>query len=144
MSERVRIWGELLFGQRAMMIRMADELKHDHGLTVPQFEALNALSKTKDHLLSASELGNALLYSSGSATNLIKRLEELGLVRREACATDARVVLVSLTEEGLARITAAAAAHRASIEREFGTLIEDEEIPVIRAFTRRLIRQERA
>ena len=46
-------------------------------------------------------------------TQLISRLEESGLVRREPCAEDGRVVLVDITEQGRATL-----AHRRSARAE--------------------------
>jgi DNA-binding MarR family transcriptional regulator len=46
-------------------------------------------------------------------TQLISRLEDSGLVRREPCAEDGRVVLVDITEQGRATL-----AHRRSARAE--------------------------
>jgi DNA-binding MarR family transcriptional regulator len=47
-----------------------------------------------------SELANALFCDNSNVTGIIDRLEERGLVRREAATGDRRVKLIVLTEEG--------------------------------------------
>ena len=60
--------------------------------------------------LSPGNLLRATMVTSGTMTNRIDRLEESGLVRRGPDSQDKRGVLVSLTEEGLARVDLALAA----------------------------------
>ncbi|MDT4882354.1 Organic hydroperoxide resistance transcriptional regulator [compost metagenome] len=47
-------------------------------------------------------LGERLLLDSGTLTPLLKRLEQLGLVRRRRAAHDEREVHLALSEEGAA------------------------------------------
>jgi DNA-binding MarR family transcriptional regulator len=47
-----------------------------------------------------SELANALFCDNSNVTGIVDRLEERGLVRREAAAGDRRVKLLVLTKEG--------------------------------------------
>jgi DNA-binding MarR family transcriptional regulator len=47
-----------------------------------------------------SELANALFCDNSNVTGIVDRLEERGLVRREAAEGDRRVKLLVLTEEG--------------------------------------------
>ena len=47
-----------------------------------------------------SELAQALFCDNSNVTGIVDRLEERGLVRREADAADRRVKLLVLTEEG--------------------------------------------
>ncbi len=53
---------------------------------------------------SIGELAAALGISQSSTTTACKRLERDGLVRRERCAEDERIVRVSLTAAGKARV----------------------------------------
>lgn len=144
MSDDTRgmIWHSLLFGQRSIMVRLTAELKREFGLTIAQFEALRALSHTPGEPVNASDLGRALLYSSGSTTNLLKQLERMGLVARTACPNDARVVLIGLTAQGTDTITRASAAHRAGIEQEFFPLLADAELDAVAGFSQRLAKHE--
>jgi DNA-binding MarR family transcriptional regulator len=142
LTPRQEIWRGLLFGQRAMLNDLAAELKRDFGLTVPAFEALRALSEAPRQTLKATRLAQSLVYSSGSASHLISRLHDAGLVDRTPSTADARVVEVSLTSQGTDLINRATAAHRRSIAREFEPLIGDADIAPLLAFARRLAAHE--
>jgi DNA-binding MarR family transcriptional regulator len=75
---------------------LLDELN----LTYPQYLVMMVLwehgsSQVKD-------LGTALSLDSGTLSPLLKRLEKLGLVRRERRSEDERSVRITLTGEGAA------------------------------------------
>ena len=53
------------------------------------------------HQMSPTELSEIVLRSSGGMTQILDRLEKLGLVRRSPDPTDRRKVLVGLTTVGL-------------------------------------------
>lgn len=138
-DDPVQIWHDLLRGQRSLTLRLMGSIKRDYGLTMAQFEALLTLADAPDRQLTSSELASMLLYSSGSASHLIARLESLGHVERRTCPGDARVVQVALTPTGAALITAARRAHRAGVMREFGPLLGADR-PEVAAFAARLAR----
>jgi MarR family 2-MHQ and catechol resistance regulon transcriptional repressor len=70
----------------------------EYGLTTPQFGVLEALY----HLgtLTLGDLAGKLLVTGGNITYVMDRLEERGLVTRERCEEDRRVVRAHLTPEG--------------------------------------------
>ncbi|MFE9817927.1 MarR family transcriptional regulator [Streptomyces sp. NBC_00236] len=142
LTPRQEIWRGLLLGQRSMLTGLAAELKNGYGLTVPAYEALLSLWEAPDHTLRTTQLAQSLLYSSGSASHLISRLTEAGLVNREASPDDARVIQVSLTERGADLIERATAAHLAGIAREFEPLIDDADVAPLLAFARRMVTHE--
>jgi MarR family 2-MHQ and catechol resistance regulon transcriptional repressor len=71
-------------------------------------------------------IGEKVLLTSGSITTAVHRLEKRGLVRRERCETDARKVLVHLTEEGRGRIEKAFAQHASNLDRLFEVFDSEE------------------
>lgn len=73
---------------------LLDEL----GITYTQWIAIVALWE-EDHL-TVKGLGERLFLESNTLTPLLKRLEELGYVRRRRDPGDERQVMVSLTEAG--------------------------------------------
>ncbi|MFH8771608.1 MarR family winged helix-turn-helix transcriptional regulator [Streptomyces sp. NPDC017958] len=72
----------------------------DLGLTYPQYLVMLVLWDQGD--LPVKKLGEHLRLDSGTLSPLVKRLEGVGLVRRERSAQDERSVQVRLTEEGAA------------------------------------------
>lgn len=70
------------------------------GLTHPQYLVMLALW---DHNpLSVKEVSAQLLHEPATISPLLKRLEDMGYVRRQANAQDARALDVELTAEGVA------------------------------------------
>jgi len=68
------------------------------GLTYTQYITLICLSE-RDHQ-TVRELGQSLFLESNTLTPILKKLEEMGHVRRERDTADERQVVVSLTERG--------------------------------------------
>ena len=50
--------------------------------------------------LSPTDLYDAIVFSSGGMTKVLKKLEERNLIKREASSSDKRSMLISLTKEG--------------------------------------------
>lgn len=101
------------------------------GLTMGQFGVLEALHHVGP--LAQHELAGKLLRSSGNVSVVIDNLERVGLVQRTRRPDDRRVVTVSLTPAGAARIgelfprhatalTAAMSALGPSEQQELGRL----------------------
>jgi DNA-binding MarR family transcriptional regulator len=82
----------------------------DHDLESWEFDVLSALRRQGPPFqLTPGALVRATLVTSGTMTNRIDRLEAAGLVNREPDPSDKRGVLVTLTEQGQARVDAALA-----------------------------------
>lgn len=70
------------------------------GLTYPQYLAMVALWERDDRTV--GELGERLGLESNTLTPLLKRLQAMGLIRRERDPRDERVVRLRLTDQGRA------------------------------------------
>jgi DNA-binding MarR family transcriptional regulator len=68
-----------------------------------EFEVLFSLRRAPEYRKSAGALLRESQVTSGAITNRIGRLESRGWVRRDVDHNDRRQVLVSLTDEGMAR-----------------------------------------
>jgi DNA-binding MarR family transcriptional regulator len=120
-----------------MLLRLVAHLKSEFDLTTAQYETLLSLEEAGGSL-TAAQLSQLLLYSSGSTTHLVARLEQRGLLTRSRGTEDGRVVTIALTPEGELLIDRATTAHVADIEASFSPLIPDDEIEALLRFTRRL------
>jgi DNA-binding MarR family transcriptional regulator len=80
----------------------------EHGLESWEFDVLSALRRQGPPFqLTPGALLRATLVTSGTMTNRIDRLAAADLVRREPDPRDKRGVLVTLTDQGRARVDAA-------------------------------------
>lgn len=87
------------------------------GLTPRQHQALLAIRGGAGGTLHVGELADDLLLRPHSASELVQRMVEQGLVRRETGTTDKRQVGVRLTERGQAVLEGLSQSHREELRR---------------------------
>ena len=104
------------------------ELLVEHGLSLPAFEVLAHLHEAPDRRLRMNDLADRVLLSRSGLTRLADRLQNEGLLRREACPSDARGLYAVLTDEGAARRDAAAPTYQRAIRGHFLDLLDDDEL----------------
>jgi DNA-binding MarR family transcriptional regulator len=93
---------------KAAILRTADALRErtgvlaaGQGLTLQQYNVLRILRGSHPHPLPTLEIGERMIESTPGITRLMDRLEEKGLVGRERCREDRRMVHCSITQAGL-------------------------------------------
>ena len=98
-----------------------------HNITDSGFDVLACLRRAvPDHRLTAGELAEQTLVTTGGLSLRVKRLEEAGLVTRSRDAGDARLVYVQLTPEGSALVDAVADEHFRKLNTMLGDMSEDD------------------
>lgn len=100
------------------------------GLTYTQYIAMVALSEADEQTVGV--LGEKLFLESNTLTPILKKLEQMGYIRRRRDPTDERQVRVSLTPAG-----------RRLIEKDLGAPLADatglgDEFPVVQKTVARL------
>lgn len=68
-------------------------------LSWPQLKIIASLAAAGE-AKSASDLCKSISYDAGAMTRMIDRLESKGLIRRERCPNDRRLVYLELTDAG--------------------------------------------
>lgn len=100
--------------ERSLAPRLAEVFAR-HGLESWEFDLLATLRRSGEpHRMTAGELLDSMMITSGAVTNRIDRLEARGLVAREKDPADGRRVLVALTKAGFRRADAAVSDHAAN------------------------------
>jgi DNA-binding MarR family transcriptional regulator len=117
-SEELAAWRVFLETAYALFDILDAEMQVESGMTLGWYDALVHLEEAEAPLR-MNELARRILLSKSGLTRVVDRMEEAGLVRRERPADNRRVVLVHLTPEGLARLTAARSVHRRGIQEHF-------------------------
>jgi len=98
-----------------------------HGLNQASFDLLATLRRAEPpHALTAGQLMDNMMITSGTVTNRINRLEVKGLVERRADKEDARRAIVGLTEAGFALIDRVIEDHVATQHRLTALLTDTE------------------
>ena len=90
--------GYLLGRARASLLAGLDAGLAPFGLNAMQYAVLKHLAD--DSARTAADLCRLMYYDTGSMTRILDRLEEKGLLRRERCREDRRVVFLRLAPAG--------------------------------------------
>lgn len=102
-------------------------LEQSYELPPQSFEVLLRLARTPGSQLRMSDLAAQTALTPSGLTRAIDRLQEAGLVRREACSEDRRGSFATLTDCGTDRMSRALDCHRDQLERILeGTLTVEE------------------
>jgi DNA-binding MarR family transcriptional regulator len=108
------IVGRIVRLERLIRTRL-DDVFRKHDLEFWEFDVLATLRRAgPPYQLSAGELLSSMMIASGTMTNRLDRLERRGLIRRAKDLSDGRVVLATLTKQGLRKIDAALVDHAAN------------------------------
>ncbi|MGZ4162285.1 MAG: MarR family winged helix-turn-helix transcriptional regulator [Neobacillus sp.] len=96
-----------------------------YNLSITEFSVLEVLyNKGKQTI---QQIGNSILISSGSMTYVIDKLEQRGLLNRNACPDDRRVIHVTLTDDGNDLMENIMPKHQELVDYMLGSLNNDEE-----------------
>lgn len=87
------------------------QLEHDADLSFFEYHVLSMLSELPDRTLRMSRLAQLTSSSQSRLSNVVKRLETRGLVRREPDPDDRRASQAVLTDAGFAAVETAAQGH---------------------------------
>ena len=107
------------------------------------YDVLSTLGETDGHRMRLTELAAHMLWSKSRLSHHIARMEQRGLVTRDACEDDARGSVVVLTPAGRAKVAEAAPKHVASVRENFIDLLEPDELAALAALTERVVRRLR-
>ncbi len=103
----------------------------ESGLTSPQLLVMQAIEKEGSP--STSTLARHIVVSQATMTRIIDRLERAGLVMREKSSKDKRVVNISLTAAGQAKLESAPEPLQEEFLRRFRKLDDWEEQQMLKS-----------
>ena len=119
-SQTQRAWIDLHRAHRRLLDRVESVLKRAGLPPLDWYDVLLELRHGNDDGLRQYQLGNRVLLSKHNLSRLIDRLEQGGLVRREACAEDGRGNLIRITAAGKKMLERMWPVYGAAIEDSFG------------------------
>lgn len=86
-------------------LRRSESVAAELGLTPQRYDLLLQLKAAPEGYSTVTELGRRLHLRQTAVTELVKRAEEAGLLKRRRSETDRRVFLLELTGDGDRRVT---------------------------------------
>jgi DNA-binding MarR family transcriptional regulator len=140
-DDRVSAWAALLRAHAAVVPRLERELAAV-GMPLSWYDVLLELNSAPDRRLRMTELGARAVLSRERVSRVVDELERAGLARRERNPDDGRSLLAVLTDDGRARLRAAAPTYLAGVARHFGAHLDDDEARVVRTALFRVVEAE--
>ncbi|MDT0202750.1 MarR family transcriptional regulator [Nocardioides sp. AE5] len=122
-----RAWRAYMVGSILLNDQLDDELRHEFGIGLNEYEVLVRLSERDEHCLRMSALADAMRFSRSRVTHTIKRMETAGLVRRSEATEDGRGIIAHLTDAGHDLLVRAAPRHVAGVRAHLVDLVSKED-----------------
>ncbi|ETI70114.1 MarR family winged helix-turn-helix transcriptional regulator [Neobacillus vireti] len=114
---------ELMQTSKAIHERIKQEMTKNK-LSITEFSVLEVLHQKGKQTI--QQVGNCILISSGSMTYVIDKLEQRGLLNRNACPDDRRVIHVTLTAAGNELMNEIMPKYHELVDSMFDSLNSDE------------------
>jgi len=112
-------WQTFLESSTRLLETLNRRLMTAHRLTMFDFLVLDVLAKSRGRSARMGDLAQTLVVGPSRVTQQVQRLEADGLVRRSRSADDGRVVIASITRNGLMRVKPAAHTYGRQIRKHY-------------------------
>lgn len=116
-DEEQQLWRLMLAGFTKISRTIDDRLRAGGDISSPEFSVLVALSEAQDRTLRLRELCEELGWDRSRASHQVTRMKKRGLLTKKKCPGDARGVLVTLTDQGVAHLEEAVPDHVETVRR---------------------------
>ncbi|MCQ4079416.1 MarR family transcriptional regulator [Streptomyces sp. RB6PN25] len=120
----------LVWAGSTLTAQVDQALVRAHDLPLSWFEVMLWLHGRTEPV-AASELGAKTLLSRSQVSRVVDALRARGLVERVPSRSDARSVLIALTEAGRRAFAEADATRRQALAEPFDDLLDDEDIEAL-------------
>jgi DNA-binding MarR family transcriptional regulator len=128
--------GHLMGRARASLLSALDAQLAQFALNGMQFAALKHLADGTAR--TAAELCRAMHYDTGAMTRILDRLEQKGLMRRERCREDRRVVFLHIAPRGRSQLPRLMAVANRVLEAHLAGF-SPSEVEALKAYLGRMI-----
>jgi DNA-binding MarR family transcriptional regulator len=136
--EEQATWRAFIEAAQLLFERLERDLQEQAGIPHGYYEILVRLSEAPERRLRMSDLAENSLSSRSRLSHAVNRLEELGWVRREVCATDRRGQLAVLTDDGFAALAAAAPGHVETVRTHVFDQLTPAQVKQLRTISERI------
>ena len=123
----LQAWTRFLRAHAALTRELSTRLETQHALTLSDYDVLLQLYHAPGRRLRRIDLARQVLLTASGITRLLDGLEACGLVKKERCASDARVTYAVLTERGIRKCEEASESHLADVEELFAANFDSAE-----------------
>ncbi len=138
-DDEMRAWMGYRRMRALLDLQLARDLMQESGLSESDYDVLSTLSETEGQRMRLGDLADWMLWSKSRLSHHITRMQQRGLVDREACADDARGSMIVLTAAGMRAIVAAAPGHVESVRRHLFDHLTPDEVVTLGQLTGRVV-----
>jgi DNA-binding MarR family transcriptional regulator len=138
-TEELSAWLNLIQTHEAVAAGLEETLKGANGLSLAEHEVLVRLAEAPDGRLRMLDLSGLVLLSKSGMTRLVDRMEGEGLVQRQSCDTDRRVVYAAITRKGRRILEDTTPVFLAGVEERFSRHLSDADVRALRKILRKLL-----
>jgi DNA-binding MarR family transcriptional regulator len=117
--QQQRAWLAYMRVQLRLNYEMNRQLQTDSGLSLADYDVLNALRYSSDGAMQISALAARIGWERSRLSHQARRMSARGLVTCDVLASDRRATEVRLTDQGWQEITDASEGHIALVRRLF-------------------------
>ncbi|HUY57589.1 MAG TPA: MarR family transcriptional regulator [Candidatus Micrarchaeaceae archaeon] len=132
-------WRAFLKAHTVITRALEREMVATHQLPLAEYDVLVQLQEAAGGALRMAQLADRVLLSRSGLTRLVERLEQAGLVRRQACPSDARGYFAVITDLGRERLIKAAPDHLRSVSSHFAQPLAEGQIEALRIALEQLV-----
>ena len=125
-DDEQHLWRTILEVFRNVTTTIDDRLQDTAALSSPDFSVLVVLSEAHNRTLRLRDLCGELGWDRSRTSHQVTRMEKRGLVAKQVSPGDARGILVTITDDGLSRLAAAAPDHVETVRRLIFDHLTDE------------------
>jgi len=126
----LKLWQSFMLAQHDLERVISADLASSN-LSHADYAVLVALSGGDSHGIRVGRLRDWIGWESSRLAHQLRRMEQRGLVDRRRASEDGRGTVVTITDEGRARIVAAAPGHVETVRRFFMDLMTNEQREVL-------------
>ncbi|MDM5328968.1 MarR family transcriptional regulator [Neobacillus sp. CF12] len=123
----------LMQTSKAIQEKIRDEMSKNK-LSITEFSVLEVLFYQGKQTI--QQIGTRILISSGSMTYVIDKLEQKGIIKRNDCKEDRRVIHITLTPEGMDMMENIMPKYQDMVDSFFEDLTEDDSELMIHFFNK--------
>ncbi len=134
-KEQVRVWRAYIETAEALRARLARRLQDEASLSAGDYAVLLTLSESSTHRLRSSELAARVGWERSRLSHHLGRMQERGLIRREACPEDGRGAEVVMTEVGAKAFRTGSIPHLLAVRELFLDAFTAEQLAQLDALT---------
>lgn len=129
----LRAWQAFLHAHYQITRLLDAELRTAQGISLDAYDVLLRLARAEGRALRMTQLAERVLIPPSTLTRRVDRLVGQGLLERARQPDDSRVVVVRLTEPGLALLRRAARTHLRGIHEHFTGQLSETQLADIAA-----------